>query len=74
MPKGAVLLHRTLASACVSNLHGSAWAQGEADLFFSYLPLSHIFERFFEGVLFGLSISYFSFPGLDKLWLMILFT
>lgn len=60
MPKGAVLLHRTLASACVSNLHGSAWAQGEADLFFSYLPLSHIFERFFEGVLFviGAPIGY----------------
>ncbi|OAV97152.1 hypothetical protein PTTG_02762 [Puccinia triticina 1-1 BBBD Race 1] len=51
MPKGAVLLHRTIAAACVSNLHGSAWAQGDEDVFLSYLPLSHIFERFFEAIL-----------------------
>jgi len=51
MPKGAVLLHRTITAACISNLHGSAWAQGDQDLFFSYLPLSHIFERFFEAVI-----------------------
>ncbi|KAI9618171.1 hypothetical protein H4Q26_012516 [Puccinia striiformis f. sp. tritici PST-130] len=50
MPKGAVLLHRTITAACVGNLHGAAWAQGEEDLFLSYLPLSHIFERFFEAI------------------------
>ncbi|EFP92558.2 uncharacterized protein PGTG_18556 [Puccinia graminis f. sp. tritici CRL 75-36-700-3] len=50
MPKGAVLLHRTITAACVGNLHGSAWA-GAEDIFLSYLPLSHIFERFFEAII-----------------------
>ncbi|KAA1072748.1 hypothetical protein PGT21_000858 [Puccinia graminis f. sp. tritici] len=47
MPKGAVLLHRTITAACVGNLHGSAWAGAEI---FSFLTSrsATFFERFFE--------------------------
>ncbi|KAM0787287.1 hypothetical protein ACM66B_006520 [Microbotryomycetes sp. NB124-2] len=57
-PKGAVLRHKTLASAAVANLHGGSMALGEC--FFSYLPLSHIYERFCEDCCFtaGVAIGY----------------
>ncbi|SGY39261.1 BQ5605_C003g02185 [Microbotryum silenes-dioicae] len=57
-PKGAILLHSSLASAAVVNLHGSRFRAG--GIFISYLPLSHIYERFCEDVALaaGSSIGY----------------
>ncbi|KAL8277355.1 hypothetical protein RQP46_010195 [Phenoliferia psychrophenolica] len=57
-PKGAVLSHGMLAGASVANLHGSV-LDGEG-IFFSYLPLSHIYARFCEDVAFcaGSAIGY----------------
>ncbi|GAA95237.1 uncharacterized protein L969DRAFT_85040 [Mixia osmundae IAM 14324] len=57
MPKAAVLSHRNLATAVISNLHGSDLDPDNADeLFISYLPLSHIYERFVEEIAFFLAI------------------
>ncbi|KAK4702917.1 long-chain acyl-CoA synthetase, partial [Phenoliferia sp. Uapishka_3] len=57
-PKGAILLHSALAAAAVSNLHGSVL--DDTGVFISYLPLSHIYERFCEDVAFiaGSAIGY----------------
>lgn len=52
LPKGAVLLHRTMATSVVSNLHGNDMA-GDDEMFLSYLPLSHIYERFAESICLG---------------------
>ncbi|KAK4053286.1 medium-chain fatty acid-CoA ligase faa2 [Microbotryomycetes sp. JL221] len=45
-PKGAVLRHSALAAAAIATLHGGSMSVGE--IYFSYLPLSHIYERFCE--------------------------
>ncbi|MBW0528599.1 hypothetical protein O181_068314 [Austropuccinia psidii MF-1] len=68
MPKGAILLHSTLAAACVSHMHGFEWEFGN-DSFLSYLPLSHILERFFESIVFtlGAPIGYSSGDNLKLL-------
>ncbi|KAM0755922.1 acetyl-CoA synthetase-like protein [Meredithblackwellia eburnea MCA 4105] len=57
-PKGAVLLHSSLAAAAVVNLHGSVL--DSEGVLISYLPLSHIYERFCEDTAFaaGCAIGY----------------
>ncbi|KAG0140300.1 hypothetical protein CROQUDRAFT_674731 [Cronartium quercuum f. sp. fusiforme G11] len=52
LPKGAILLHRTMAAAAVSNLHGNEMT-GDDEMYLSYLPLSHIFERFAQSICFA---------------------
>lgn len=47
-----MLLHRTMAAAVVSNLHGKEMT-GDDEMYLSYLPLSHIFERFAQSICFG---------------------
>lgn len=49
MPKGAILTHRLLASSALSSLHGAAM-KNEDSILYSFLPLSHIYERFCEDV------------------------
>jgi len=48
-PKGAILTHRLLASCVVAHCHGRVVEKGEVAI--SYLPLSHIYERFSQDVL-----------------------
>lgn len=59
MPKGALLHHSALATACVSNLHSQTWVTDD-EMMLSYLPLSHIYERFFEAyaIALGFPIGY----------------
>ncbi|ORY32192.1 hypothetical protein BCR39DRAFT_524520 [Naematelia encephala] len=48
-PKGVVLTNKNLTTAIVSNALGSSFdAQTEEWRFLSYLPLSHIYERFLQ--------------------------
>ena len=42
MPKGVILLHKTLATATQSNLYGMDLPDG--GILMSYLPLAHIYE------------------------------
>lgn len=49
----AILLHRTICAAVVGNLHGDP--QEDDEVLISYLPLSHIYERFIEDMAFGAS-------------------
>lgn len=49
MPKGAILTHGLLANGALSSLHGAAMEDSDSILF-SFLPLSHIYERFCEDV------------------------
>ncbi|KAI5478889.1 long-chain acyl-CoA synthetase [Pseudohyphozyma bogoriensis] len=48
-PKGAVLSHHNLASAAIASLHGNDSMEDNA-VVISYLPLSHIYQRFAEDV------------------------
>ncbi|KAH9817211.1 hypothetical protein DFH28DRAFT_1081430 [Melampsora americana] len=52
LPKGAILLHRSMAASAVSNLHGNAFV-GSDEMYLSYLPLSHIYERFLQSTCFA---------------------
>ncbi|KAL8278548.1 hypothetical protein RQP46_009040 [Phenoliferia psychrophenolica] len=57
-PKGAIILHGALAASAVSQLHGlNIDSKGSQ---FSYLPLSHIFERLLQDMAFcaGAAIGY----------------
>lgn len=46
-PKGVVLTNRNMTTAAIANTLGSAWiVKVEAFRYFSYMPLSHIYERF----------------------------
>ncbi|EGG06540.1 uncharacterized protein MELLADRAFT_116457 [Melampsora larici-populina 98AG31] len=53
LPKGAILLHRSMAASAVSNLHGNTFV-GVEEMYLSYLPLSHIFERFLQSTCFAI--------------------
>lgn len=53
LPKGAILLHRSMAASAVANLHGNAFV-GTDEMYLSYLPLSHIFERFLQSTCFAI--------------------
>ncbi|KAH8920776.1 acetyl-CoA synthetase-like protein [Atractiella rhizophila] len=47
-PKGAILTHASVTSAVLGNLHGGV--NTAEDVALSFLPLSHIYERFIEEV------------------------
>jgi len=57
-PKGAILTHKLLANCVLGQVHGRTLET--TDVMLSYLPLSHIFERFTEDIAFytGSSIGY----------------
>ncbi|KAI8462093.1 hypothetical protein BY996DRAFT_6429177 [Phakopsora pachyrhizi] len=55
LPKGAILLHRSMAAACAANLHNLEFL--EEDVGLSYLPLSHIYARMFESLVLCAGIS-----------------
>ncbi len=46
VPKGAILTHGNFASACQSLLaHGFELSPDKGDVYLSYLPLAHVYER-----------------------------
>ena len=57
-PKGAILTHKLLAICVVGHIYGRAFE--DDDVMISYLPLSHIYERFTEDIAFyaGTAIGY----------------
>jgi len=58
-PKGALITHRNMTSACCAQLVGNASTEA-GDVALSYLPLSHIYEQFVEVMLMmsGVGIGY----------------
>ncbi|HND67256.1 MAG TPA: long-chain fatty acid--CoA ligase [Candidatus Obscuribacter sp.] len=44
VPKGVVLTHGNIAASCTA-LYGHGFDFGEDDLYLSYLPLAHVYER-----------------------------
>ena len=63
LPKGAILSHQNIVSACAGILQSQSGVQlSKRDVHLSYLPLSHIFERLVETAIWchGGSVGYFS--------------
>ena len=63
LPKGAILSHQNIISACAGILQSQSGVQlSKRDVHLSYLPLSHIFERLVETAIWchGGSVGYFS--------------
>ena len=50
-PKGAVFLHKTIASVTLGHAHGARDAS-RVETLISYMPLSHCYERFSEDLVF----------------------
>ncbi|THH20373.1 hypothetical protein EW146_g977 [Bondarzewia mesenterica] len=61
-PKGVVLTHGQLASACSANIFGYILPSDDRGCVLSYLPLAHIYERINELCMFavGGNIGFFS--------------
>jgi long-chain acyl-CoA synthetase len=63
LPKGAILSHQNIISACAGILQSQVeFCLSKRDVHLSYLPLSHIFERLVETAMWchGGSVGYFS--------------
>jgi len=62
IPKGALITQNGMASA-VASLHYAQIDLNETDIHLSWLPLAHIFEREFEGMLFCMKGCIGSYSG-----------